>query len=92
MAENCDPRILAAFNQATANLTDACNAATDGFTALGRAFDKMQREAEESLTVEQRLKYYELRDLGVDPFDALKQVSDWNDGEAVRNTFTNWQP
>lgn len=89
--ECADTRIVAAFQKAMADLSAACERATDGVVAMGRAFDDMLRDAEESLTPEQRLKYYELRDQGLYPFDAIKRVSDWNEGDAVLQKFEDWE-
>jgi len=89
--EFCNPRVVAAFAKGCAQLTEACNTASDGFVALKRALDQMLRDAEDALTDEQRLRYYELRDRGVYPFDAIQQVNgDFNTGRAVRDTFSEW--
>jgi hypothetical protein len=55
-------------------LQEAATASTDAFVAFGRAVDALIRASEEALTVEQRLRYYALRDGGVAPFDALQAV------------------
>lgn len=50
--------------------------AEDAMVALGRTLDRCVRESEELLTVEQRLRYYQLRDEGVAPLDAFVQLEE----------------
>lgn len=52
----------------------AAEATSDIMVAFGRVLDRAVRESEELLTVDQRLRYYALRDDGVLPFDAFEQV------------------
>jgi hypothetical protein len=64
----------AAILKARDQYHQAVESATDSMVALGRAFESLQREAEEQMTTDERLRYYELRDKGVPVLDALCDV------------------
>lgn len=66
---------LEAATSAVQRLGESCERGSDSLIAFARKSDAWLRKSEDALTTEQRLRYYELRDMGVLPVDALVEVT-----------------